>query len=45
MYQNIYVKRTKTSSEVHLWDDIYRDAKLKYTPYAQLNSESGTYHS
>ena len=22
MYQNIYVKRTKTNSEIHLWDDV-----------------------
>ena len=33
MYQNIYVKRTKTSSEVHLWDD-----KKGYSKFPSLAS-------
>ena len=38
MYQNIYVKRTKTSSEVHLWDDKTGYSKFQYKPYAYLKS-------
>ena len=45
MYQNIYVKRTKTSSEVHLWDDKTGYTKFQYKPYAYLKSQSGTYRS
>ncbi len=45
MYQNIYVKRTKTSSEVHLWDDKKGYSKFQYKPYAYLKSQSGTYRS
>jgi len=45
MYQNIYVKRTKTSSEVHLWDDKTGYSKFQYKPYAYLKSQSGTYRS
>ena len=45
MYQNIYVKRTKTSSEVHLWDDKTGYTKFQYKPYAYLKSPSGTYRS
>ena len=45
MYQNIYVKRTKTSSEVHLWDDKAGYQKFQYKPYAYLKSPSGTYRS
>ena len=36
MYQNIYVKRTKTNSEVHLWDDKTGYSKFQYKPYAYL---------
>ena len=45
MYQNIYVKRTKTNSEVHLWDDKTGYSKFQYKPYAYLKSQSGTYRS
>ena len=45
MYQNIYVKRTKTSSEIHLWDDKTGYSKFQYKPYAYLKSQSGTYRS
>jgi DNA polymerase elongation subunit (family B) len=45
MYQNIYVKRTKTSSEVHIWDDKTGYSKFQYKPYAYLKSQSGTYRS
>jgi DNA polymerase elongation subunit (family B) len=45
MYQNIYVKRTKTSSEVHLWDDKSGYQKFQYKPYAYLKSQTGTYRS
>ena len=45
MYQNIYVKRTKTSSEVHLWDDKKGYSKFQYKPYAYLKSQTGTYRS
>ncbi len=45
MYQNIYVKRTKTSSEVHLWDDQVGYTKFTYKPYAYLKSGSGVYRS
>tara|TARA_Y100001936_G_scaffold236173_1_gene265155 strand:- start:337 stop:2838 length:2502 start_codon:yes stop_codon:yes gene_type:complete len=45
MYQNIYVKRTKTSSEVHLWDDQIGYQKFTYKPYAYLKSGSGVYRS
>ena len=45
MYQNIYVKRTKTSSEVHLWDDKTGYHKFDYKPYAYMKSQSGTYRS
>ena len=45
MYQNIYVKRTKTSSEVHLWDDKTGYQKFQYKPYAYLKSQTGTYRS
>ena len=45
MYQNIYVKRTKTSNEIHLWDDKTGYQKFQYKPYAYLKSQSGTYRS
>ena len=45
MYQNIYVKRTKTSSEVHLWDDKSGYQKFQYKPYAYIKSQSGVYRS
>ena len=45
MYQNIYVKRTKTSNEIHLWDDKTGYSKFQYKPYAYLKSPSGTYRS
>ena len=45
MYQNIYVKRTKTSSEVHIWDDKTGYSKFDYKPYAYLKSQSGTHRS
>jgi DNA polymerase elongation subunit (family B) len=45
MYQNIYVKRTKTNSEVHIWDDKTGYSKFQYKPYAYLKSQSGTYRS
>ena len=45
MYQNIYVKRTKTSSEIHIWDDKTGYSKFQYKPYAYLKSQSGTYRS
>ena len=45
MYQNIYVKRTKTGSEVHLWDDKTGYSKFQYKSYAYLKSQSGTYRS
>ena len=45
MYQNLYIKRTKTSSEVHLWDDKTGYSKFQYKPYAYLKSPSGTYRS
>ena len=45
MYQNIYVKRTKTSSEIHLWDDVKGYQKFQHKSYAYLKSQSGTYRS
>ena len=45
MYQNLYIKRTKTSSEVHVWDDRAGYSKFQYKPYAYLKSPSGTYRS
>ena len=45
MYQNIYVKRTNTYSEVHLWDDKTGYSKFQYKPYAYLKSQSVTYRS
>jgi len=45
MYQNIYVKRTKTSSEVHIWDDKTGYSKFQYKPYAYIKSQSGTHRS
>ena len=45
MYQSIYVKRSKTSSEVHLWDDKTGYQKFQYKPYAYLKSQSGMYRS
>ena len=45
MYQNIYIKRTKTSSEVHLWDDIAGYQKFNYKPYAYKKSPTGQYRS
>ena len=45
MYQNIYVKRSKTSSEVHLWDDKTGYSKFQYKPYAYLKSQSGLHRS
>jgi DNA polymerase elongation subunit (family B) len=45
MYQNIYVKRTKTSSEVHLWDDKTGYSKFQYKPYAYLKSQTGQHRS
>jgi len=44
-YQNIYVKRTKAISEVHLWDDGGGYSKFIHKPYAYLKSPSGTYRS
>jgi len=45
LYQNIYVKRTKTSSEIHLWDDKTGYSKFQYKPYAYLKSQTGTHRS
>ena len=45
MYQNIYVKRSKTSSEVHLWDDKTGYTKFQYKPYAYMKSQTGTHRS
>ena len=45
MYQNIYVKRTKTSSEVHIWDDTEGYQKLNYKPYSYIKFAGGTYRS
>jgi len=45
MYQNIYVKRTKTSNEIHLWDDKTGYSKFQYKPYAYVKSQIGTYRS
>ena len=45
MYQNIYVKRTKTNSEVHIWDDKTGYQKFDYKPYAYMKSQTGTYRS
>jgi len=45
VYQNIYVKRTKTSSEIHLWDDVKGYQKFNHKSYAYLKSQSGTYRS
>ena len=45
MYQNIYVKRTKTSSEVHLWDDKAGYSKFQYKPYAYIKSQTGMHRS
>ena len=45
MYQNIYVKRTKTSSEVHIWDDKTGYSKFQYKPYAYVKSQSGVHRS
>ena len=45
MYQNIYVKRSKTNSEVHLWDDKTGYTKFQYKPYAYLKSQTGTHRS
>ena len=45
MYQNIYVKRTKTSSEIHLWDDKTGYSKFQYKPYAYLKSQTGIHRS
>ena len=45
MYQNIYIKKHKTHSEVHLWDDTAGYQKFNYKPYAYIKSPSGTYRS
>ena len=45
MYQNIYVKRTKTSSEVHLWDEKTGYSKFQYKPYAYIKSQTGQHRS
>ena len=45
MYQNIYVKRTKTNSEVHIWDDKTGHSKFQYKPYAYLKSQTGQHRS
>ena len=45
MYQNLYIKRTKTSSEVHLWDDKTGYSKFQYKPYAYLKSQTGQHRS
>ena len=45
MYQNIYVKRSKTSSEIHLWDDKTGYSKFQYKPYAYLKSQTGQHRS
>ena len=45
MYQNIYVKRTKTNSEVHIWDDKTGYSKFQYKPYAYLKSQTGQHRS
>ncbi len=45
MYQNIYVKRTKTGSTIHIWDDKSGYQKFQYKPYAYLKSQSGVYRS
>jgi len=44
-YQNIYVKRTKTNSEVHIWDDRTGYSKFQYKPYAYLKSQTGQHRS
>jgi len=44
-YQNIYIKRSKTSNEVHLWDDQIGYQKFTYKPYAYMKSGTGTYRS
>ena len=44
-YQNIYVKRTKSGNEVHLWDERTGYSKFQYKPYAYLKSQTGTYRS
>ena len=45
MYQNVHIKRTKTSSEVHIWDDKTGYQKFQYKPYAYLKSQTGQYRS
>jgi len=45
LYQNIYIKRNKTSSEIHIWDDKSGYQKFQYKPYAYLKSQSGVYRS
>ena len=45
MYQNIYCKRNKHQTEVHLWDDTIGYQKFQYKPYAYLKNAAGTYTS
>jgi len=45
MYQNIFIKRSKRSTEVHLWDSETGYEKFQYKSYAYLKSASGTYRS
>ena len=45
MYHNIFIRRNKNSTEVHLWDDTSGYQKFQYKPYAYMKSPSGTYRS
>ena len=46
MYQNIYVKKSKSGSpEVHIWDDKNGYMKFSHKSYAFMKSQTGTYRS
>ena len=45
MYHNIFIRRNKNNTEVHLWDDKAGYQKFQYKPYAYMKSPSGTYRS
>ena len=45
MFQNIFVKKNKQGSEVHLWDDQAGYQKFHYKPYAYQKAPTGTYRS
>ena len=46
MYQNIYVKKSKTGSpEVHIWDDKNGYMKFSHKSYAFMKSQTGQYRS